>query len=43
MIVGGFELLEALRSGIVNVLDKGDKRSSRSGSDGSRHFEWRTG
>ena len=39
----GFESLEALRLGVVNVLGEGDEWRSRRGSVGSRNFEWRTG
>ena len=41
-IVGGFEPLEALCPGVVDVLGEGDE-SRRRRSVGSRHFEWRMG
>ena len=41
-VVGGFEPLEALCLGVVDVLGEGDE-SGRRGSVGSRHFVWRTG
>ena len=42
-IVGGFEPLEALHPGVVDVLGKGDESRRRRRSVGSRHFKWRTG
>ena len=42
-IVGGFEPLEALCPGIVDILGKGDESRRRRRSVGSRHFMWRMG
>ena len=42
-IVGGFEPLEALRPGVVDVLGKGDESRRRRRSVGSRYFKWRMG
>ena len=37
-IVGGFEPLEALCPGVVDILGKGDESRRRRGSVGNRHF-----
>ena len=42
-VVPRLELLEALGTGIVDILSIGDELGRRRRSVGSRHFEWRTG
>ena len=37
-IVGGFEPLEALRSGVIDILGESDKSGRRRRSVGGRHF-----
>ena len=38
-VVDSFELFEALRPGVVDVLGKRNKSRRRRGSVGSRHFD----
>ena len=42
-IVAALEPLEALSTGIVDILGIGDELRRRRRSVGGRHFEWRTG